>query len=72
MEASVKLRAAAPEDAEFYVVVQGYALTHVTRARRGADALSLGFIVPGILYSSFRAPLASTAVVAHLPEVHVK
>lgn len=53
VEARVKLQAAAPEDAEFYVVVQGSALTHVTRAKRGADALSLSFIVPGILPSLF-------------------
>lgn len=46
----MKLQAAVPEDAEFYVVVQGSTLTHVTQAKRGADALSLSFIVPGILY----------------------
>lgn len=48
VEACVKLQADAPEDTDFYVVVQGSALTHVTPARRGADALSLSFIVPGI------------------------
>lgn len=75
VEACVKLQAAAPEDAEFYVVVQGSALTHVTQAKRGADAVSLGFIVPGIfliLCSLFRSLLASTAVVANLPEFHVQ
>lgn len=53
VEASVTLQAAPPEDAEFYVVVQGSALTHVTRAKRGADTLSLSFIVPGSLLSWF-------------------
>ncbi|XP_051267668.1 rho guanine nucleotide exchange factor 28 isoform X1 [Dicentrarchus labrax] len=37
----------APEDAEFYVVVQGSTLTHVTGAKRGDDGLTLCFTVPG-------------------------
>lgn len=81
VEVCVKLQAAAPEDAEFYVVVQGSALTHVTRAQRAAEALSLSFIVPGILYSWFSVHdsfflvlilLASTAVAANLPESHTQ
>ena len=48
MEARVRLQANAPEDAEFYVVVQGSGLTHVTAAKRGDDGLSLCFTVPGM------------------------
>lgn len=51
VEACVRLQGNAPEDAEFYVVVQGSTLTHVTAAKRGDDALSLCFIVPGMLTS---------------------
>ncbi|XP_034048284.1 rho guanine nucleotide exchange factor 28 isoform X2 [Thalassophryne amazonica] len=36
-----------PEDAEFYVVVQGSRLTHVTTANRGSDGRTLCFTVPG-------------------------
>lgn len=77
----MKLQAAAPEDATFYVVVQGSALTHVTRAQRGADALSLSFIVPGNPYFSFSVPqsvfliqvlLASPPVGANLPHIQWK
>lgn len=52
VEASISLETAAPVDAEFYVVVQGSTLTHVTTARRDTDALSLRFTVPGILTSN--------------------
>ncbi|XP_071321529.1 rho guanine nucleotide exchange factor 28 isoform X2 [Trachinotus anak] len=47
VEASLKLQASAPEAAEFYVVVQGSRLTHVTTAKRRDDGLALGFTVPG-------------------------
>ncbi|TMS08072.1 Rho guanine nucleotide exchange factor 28 [Larimichthys crocea] len=47
VEAHVRLQANAPEDAEFYVVVQGSRLTHVTAAKRGDDGLTLCFTVPG-------------------------
>lgn len=47
MEANVRLQASVPEDAEFYVVVQGSRLVHVTTAKRGDDGLSLSFTVPG-------------------------
>ncbi|KAM6901040.1 rho guanine nucleotide exchange factor 28 isoform 3-T3 [Lycodopsis pacificus] len=47
VEARVRLQASAPEDAEFYVVLQGSDLTHVTAARRGDDGLTLCFTVPG-------------------------
>ncbi|KAM9338704.1 rho guanine nucleotide exchange factor 28 [Symphorus nematophorus] len=47
VEAHVRLRADAPEDAEFYVVVQGSALTHVTAAKRADDGQTLRFTVPG-------------------------
>ncbi|CAB1455847.1 unnamed protein product [Pleuronectes platessa] len=47
VEANVKLPAGAPEDAEFYAVVQGSRLTHVTAAKRGDDGRSLCFTVPG-------------------------
>lgn len=45
----MRLQANAPEDAEFYVVVQGSRLTHVTAAKRGDDGLTLCFTVPGML-----------------------
>lgn len=51
VEASVRLETSLPEDAEFYVVVRGSKLTHVTTAKRGADGLSLRFTVPGMLTS---------------------
>ncbi|XP_028458087.1 rho guanine nucleotide exchange factor 28 isoform X3 [Perca flavescens] len=47
VEANVRLQANAPEDAEFYVVLQGSSLTHVTAAKRGDDGLTLCFTVPG-------------------------
>ncbi|XP_044031288.1 rho guanine nucleotide exchange factor 28 isoform X2 [Siniperca chuatsi] len=47
VEAHVRLQANPPEDAEFYVVVQGSRLTHVTAAKTGDDGLTLCFIVPG-------------------------
>ena len=56
VEASVRLKAGAPEDAEFYVVVRGSRLTHVTTAKRredddddddDGDGLTLCFTVPG-------------------------
>ncbi|XP_068608751.1 rho guanine nucleotide exchange factor 28 [Brachionichthys hirsutus] len=48
VEAHISLEAnAAPEDAEFYVVVQGSGLTHVTPARIGEDGLTLVSTVPG-------------------------
>ncbi|XP_051794630.1 rho guanine nucleotide exchange factor 28 isoform X2 [Acanthochromis polyacanthus] len=47
VEAHARLRTRAPENAEFYVVVQGSRLTHVTTAKRVDDGLSLCFTVPG-------------------------
>ncbi|XP_063745546.1 rho guanine nucleotide exchange factor 28 isoform X1 [Eleginops maclovinus] len=47
VEAHVRLQAKAPEDAEFYIVVQGSDLTHVTAAKRGHDGQSLCYTVPG-------------------------
>ncbi|XP_059214037.1 rho guanine nucleotide exchange factor 28 [Centropristis striata] len=47
VEAHMRLQAGVPEDAEFYVVVQGSKLTHVTAAKRGDDGLTLCFTVPG-------------------------
>ncbi|XP_073333999.1 rho guanine nucleotide exchange factor 28 [Pagrus major] len=47
VEAHVRLQAEAPEDAEFYVVVQGSTLSHVTAAKRGDDGTALCFTVPG-------------------------
>ncbi|XP_068562708.1 rho guanine nucleotide exchange factor 28 isoform X4 [Cebidichthys violaceus] len=47
VEAHVRLQADAPEDAEFYVALQGSELTHVTAAKRGDDGLTLCFTVPG-------------------------
>ncbi|XP_044189814.1 rho guanine nucleotide exchange factor 28 isoform X2 [Thunnus albacares] len=48
VEAHVILQASqAPEDAEFYVVLQGSRLTHVTSAKRGDDGLTLCFTAPG-------------------------
>lgn len=49
VEASVRLEASAPEDAEFYVVIRGSTLTHVTTAKRGLDGLTLRFTAPGTL-----------------------
>lgn len=51
MEAHVRLQASAPEDAEYYVVVQGTRLTHVTAAKIGNDGLNLSFTVPGRSFS---------------------
>ncbi|XP_035481788.2 rho guanine nucleotide exchange factor 28 isoform X2 [Scophthalmus maximus] len=47
VEANVKLQAIAPEDTEFYVVLQGSRLTHTTAAKRGDDGMNLCFTVPG-------------------------
>ncbi|XP_029940888.1 rho guanine nucleotide exchange factor 28 isoform X2 [Salarias fasciatus] len=47
VEAHVKLQAGAPPDAEFFVVVQGSRLKHVTAAKLAADGLTLSFTVPG-------------------------
>ncbi|XP_068190406.1 rho guanine nucleotide exchange factor 28 [Antennarius striatus] len=48
VEAHISLESnAAPEDAEFYVVIQGSGLTHVTPARIGEDRLTLLSTVPG-------------------------
>ncbi|XP_056259969.1 rho guanine nucleotide exchange factor 28 isoform X2 [Seriola aureovittata] len=47
VEANVRLQASAPDGAEFYVVVQGSRLTHVTTAKRRDDGLTLCFTVPG-------------------------
>lgn len=49
VEASVRLEASVPEDAEFYVAVRGSTLTHVTTAKRGVDGLTLRFTAPGTL-----------------------
>lgn len=48
VEAHVRLQASAPEDAEFYVVIQGSTHAHVTTAKRGDDGLTLCFVVPGM------------------------
>lgn len=45
----MRLEASAPEDAEFYVVIRGSTLTHVTTAKRGPDGLTLRFTAPGTL-----------------------
>ncbi|XP_041666310.1 rho guanine nucleotide exchange factor 28 isoform X2 [Cheilinus undulatus] len=47
VEGHVKLQAPAPEDADFYVAVQGSELTHIMTAKRGNDGLTLCFTVPG-------------------------
>ncbi|KAG7241218.1 hypothetical protein INR49_025961 [Caranx melampygus] len=47
VEANVRLQASVPEDAEFYIVVQGSRLVHVTTAKRRDDGLTLCFTVPG-------------------------
>uniref|UniRef100_UPI0037E89362 rho guanine nucleotide exchange factor 28 isoform X2 n=1 Tax=Semicossyphus pulcher TaxID=241346 RepID=UPI0037E89362 len=47
VEANVTLQAKAPEDAEFYVALQGSELTHVTPAKRGDDGVTLCYTVPG-------------------------
>ncbi|XP_034564779.1 rho guanine nucleotide exchange factor 28 [Notolabrus celidotus] len=47
VEVLVTLQTKAPEEAEFYVAVQGSELTHVTTARRGDDDLTLSFTAPG-------------------------
>ncbi|CAN9504394.1 unnamed protein product [Ophioblennius macclurei] len=47
VEAHVKSPAGAPPDAEFYVVVQGSRLKHVTAAKLAGDGLNLNFTVPG-------------------------
>ncbi|KAI3362135.1 hypothetical protein L3Q82_012465, partial [Scortum barcoo] len=47
VEANVRLCSNAPKDADFYVVIQGSELTHVTAAKRGDDGLTLYFTVPG-------------------------
>lgn len=52
MEAHVGVHADAPEDAEFYVVVQGSRLIHITTAKREDDGLTLCFRVPGMLTSN--------------------
>lgn len=54
VEAHVMLQTIPPEDAEFYVALQGSRLTHVTAAKRGDDGLTLSFTVPGkVLLSAF-------------------
>lgn len=45
VECHVRLQTRAPEDAEFYVVVKGSRLTHVTAAKQGKGGLR--FTVPG-------------------------
>lgn len=52
MEANVRLQAKAPEDAEFYVVVQGSTLSHVTSAKTGDDGMTLCFTAPGMSTSN--------------------
>ncbi|KAM8743943.1 rho guanine nucleotide exchange factor 28 isoform 4-T4 [Acanthopagrus schlegelii] len=47
VEAHVRLQAKAPEDAEFYVIVQGSTLSHVTAAKTGDDGMTLCFTAPG-------------------------
>ena len=51
MEAHVRLQANTPENAEFYIVVQGSDLTHVTAAKRGDDGQSLCYTVPGMSFN---------------------
>lgn len=55
MEAHIRLQTSAHEDAEFYVVVQGSRLTHVTAAKRRHDGMTLGFTVPGRSFSGFNS-----------------
>eukprot|EP00066_Takifugu_rubripes_P013711 XP_011602977.1 PREDICTED: rho guanine nucleotide exchange factor 28-like isoform X2 [Takifugu rubripes] len=55
VEASVSLETVAPEAAEFYVVVRGSTLTHITTAKRDTDGLSLRFTVPGHALSEVAA-----------------
>lgn len=52
MEANVRLQAKAPEDAEFYVVVRGSTLSHVTAAKTGDDGMMLCFTAPGMSTSN--------------------
>ncbi|XP_012726917.2 rho guanine nucleotide exchange factor 28 isoform X1 [Fundulus heteroclitus] len=47
VDGCVLLQETAPKDAQFYVVVQGSRLTHVTTAKRGSDERTLCFTVPG-------------------------
>ncbi|KAM7392557.1 hypothetical protein PAMA_007597 [Pampus argenteus] len=47
VEARLVLQAVAPQDAEFYVVLQGSRLGHVTAGKRGDDGLTLCFTAPG-------------------------
>ncbi|CAJ1070358.1 rho guanine nucleotide exchange factor 28 [Xyrichtys novacula] len=47
LEAHVLLQAKAPEEAEFYVAVQGSEFTHVTTAKRGDNGVTLYFTAPG-------------------------
>lgn len=42
-----------PDEAEFYVVVQGSRLTHVTAAKKGGDGQTLSFVVPGKSHSEY-------------------
>lgn len=75
VEASVRLEASAPEDAEFYVVIRGSTLTHVTTAKRGPDGLTLRFTAPGtltpdslrILSFPLVLPLFSISIFSALP-----
>ncbi|XP_040053934.2 rho guanine nucleotide exchange factor 28 isoform X3 [Gasterosteus aculeatus] len=59
VEALVSSPADAPDRAEFYVVVRGSALTHVTAAKRGADGRTLCYTVPG------HAPAEAAAVTSY-------
>ncbi|KAM7368740.1 hypothetical protein PAMP_013050 [Pampus punctatissimus] len=47
VEARLMFQAIAPQDAEFYVVLQGSRLAHVTAAKREDDGLTLCFTAPG-------------------------
>uniref|UniRef100_A0A3P8W4C4 Rho guanine nucleotide exchange factor 28 n=1 Tax=Cynoglossus semilaevis TaxID=244447 RepID=A0A3P8W4C4_CYNSE len=49
VQANVKLKTTVPHDADFYIVVQGSMLAHVTAAERQEveDGLTLSFMVPG-------------------------
>lgn len=63
----MRLEASAPEDAEFYVVLRGSALTHVTTAKRGLDSLTLHFTAPGTLTPDSLSSLSFCLTVSLFP-----
>lgn len=70
MQANVKLKTAVPHDADFYIVVQGSMLAHVTAAERQEveDGLTLSFMVPGMSFSSTHI-LCSLSCVTVVPRL---